>query len=54
MKNIKRELTVTYELSERIERPTVGRFEQTTHHRPRNTKGNRRREAALVLSTLKG
>ena len=38
--------------TERITRPTVGRFERTTHHRPRNTKGNRRRDAARVNATL--
>ena len=38
--------------TERIKRPTVGRFEQTTHHRPRNTKGNLRRSAARVRTAL--
>lgn len=40
--------------TERITRPTVGRFRVTTHHRPRNTKGNLRRQAAHVRSALEG
>jgi hypothetical protein len=39
---------------EPIRRPKVSRFQQTTHHRPRNTRGNRRREAAVVAATLEG
>lgn len=38
--------------TERITRPTVGRFSRTTHHRPHNTKGNLRRNAARTLRTL--
>lgn len=54
MKHSKRDLTVTYETVERMTRPTVGRFQQTTHHRPRNTKGNLRRSAARANAQIGG
>lgn len=39
--------------TERIERPKVARFRQTTHHRPRNTRRDRV-TAAAKLPTLEG
>lgn len=39
--------------TERIERPKVARFRQTTHHQPRNTRRDRV-EAAAKLAELEG
>lgn len=39
---------------EPIRRPTIGRLNQTTHHRPRHTRRDRVKAAARVLATLEG
>lgn len=39
---------------ERITKPTAGRFRESTHHRPRNTKRDKRADAARLVETLEG